>query len=104
MAFEVIEGEKSRPEGKRLVAIVYGRVQGIGFRYFTQAQARRLGLTGHVRNRWDGAVEVMAEGQEEALRRLLNKLRIGPRAAVVERVEVDWQEATNQYRGFGIRF
>lgn len=86
------------------MATVYGRVQRIGFRYFTQAQARRLGLTGYVRNRWDGAVDVVAEGQEEDLRRLLNRLRMGPRAAVVEKLETEWQEATNQYKGFGIRF
>lgn len=104
MAFGVIEEERSGSEGKRLVAIVYGRVQGIGFRFFTQAQARRLGLTGYVCNRRDGAVEVVAEGKKEDLRKLLNRLRTGPRMAVVERVEADWQGATSQYGGFGIRF
>jgi len=49
-------------------------------------------------------VDVVAEGQEEDLRRLLNRLRMGPRAAVVEKLETEWQEATNQYKGFGIRF
>ena len=104
MAFGVIERGSPSPERKRLVATVCGRVQGIGFRYFAQAQARRLGLTGYVRNRWDGAVEVVAEGQEEDLRKLLDKLRMGPPAAVVEKVAIDWQEATSQYKGFGIRF
>ena len=69
--------------------LVSGRVQGVGFRYFTQDIARREGLTGVVRNLPDGRVEVVAEGDERALTRLEAALRRGPSHARVEHVEVD---------------
>jgi len=54
-------------ERRRLKAEIVGDVQGVGFRYFAQSQARRLGLDGYVRNRYDGAVEVEAEGDATSL-------------------------------------
>jgi acylphosphatase len=65
----------------RLHAFVEGIVQGVGFRYYVQDQAARLGLKGWVRNRWDGSVEVLAEGSRDNLDHLLNALYRGPRAA-----------------------
>ena len=69
--------------------VVSGRVQGVGFRYFTQDIARREGLTGVVRNLPDGRVEVVAEGDDESLTRLEAALRRGPSHARVEHVDVD---------------
>lgn len=66
---------------------VYGRVQGVGFRWWTQRTASRLGLTGSVRNLADGTVEVRARGTEEAIDELETRLREGPASARVERVE-----------------
>src|SRR5437867_4280165 len=59
---------------RQLHAVVRGYVQGVGYRVFALREAQRLGLTGWVRNRPDGAVEVMAEGAEEALQRFLPRL------------------------------
>ena len=67
--------------------IVRGRVQGVGFRWFVQREAQMLGIAGWVRNNVDGAVEVLAMGSEQQLASLNQKLRSGPRAARVDRVE-----------------
>lgn len=67
--------------------VVRGRVQGVGYRYFALKEAEALGLTGFARNNADGSVEVVAEGDDEALRRFDERLREGPAFAVVEGVE-----------------
>ena len=67
--------------------IVRGRVQGVGFRYFVERCAGELRLGGHVRNRADGAVEVYAVGQPDALALLGRRLRAGPRFALVAKVD-----------------
>lgn len=64
-----------------------GRVQGVGFRWWTTRQARELGLAGTVRNRPDGSVEVFARGDPEALREFRGRLEEGPRTAVVRSIE-----------------
>lgn len=66
---------------------VRGRVQGVGFRYWTRSLAERLGVSGTVRNHPDGSVEVCAEGPDEALDALHRELQHGPPGAVVEAVE-----------------
>lgn len=66
---------------------VTGRVQGVGFRWFVEREAAQLGITGWVRNREEGSVEVMATGTREQLRSLRAKLQQGPRAARVEQVQ-----------------
>ncbi len=89
---------------KRLEAIVHGVVQGVGFRWYTRLVARRLGLSGYVRNRRDRTVEVVAEGTEAALRELLAALQRGPTSAVVERVDVKWLPADGSFSSFEVRF
>jgi acylphosphatase len=78
---------------KRLHAVVSGRVQGVGFRFTTQHEARKLGLAGWVRNRADGSVEVEAEGPEEAIKTFLSFLRRGPLGAHVDAVSAEWLPA-----------
>ena len=85
-------------------AVVHGRVQGVNFRYYTRERARRLGVAGHVRNRWDGTVEVLAEGRADALQRLLSWLRVGPRLAQVTRVQVSWQAPSDVLQTFEVRY
>jgi len=68
--------------------VVTGRVQGVGFRWFVEYEARQLGVGGWVRNRQDGSVEVVACGTEKQLGELYDQLRKGPRAARVDNVEV----------------
>ena len=87
-----------------LRALVMGRVQGVGFRYFTERVAEEMGLSGYVMNCRDGSVEVVAEGEKGALEELLRRLRQGPSAARVEKVEVAWGPYTGAYRGFSICF
>ncbi|MEA3349790.1 MAG: acylphosphatase [Chloroflexota bacterium] len=87
----------------RLHARVDGRVQGVGFRYFTLENANRLGLTGWVRNRWDGTVEVVAEGSRKSLIALLQKLRRGPRRFTTSNVDEEWQKASGEFYRFRIR-
>lgn len=66
---------------------VSGRVQGVGFRWWTTRQARELGLRGTVRNRRDGDVEVHAAGPADAVERLRGLLHEGPPSAIVRSVE-----------------
>jgi acylphosphatase len=68
--------------------VVTGRVQGVGFRWFVEREAATLGITGWVRNREDGRVEVVASGTREQLAALHGRLREGPRAARVDEVAV----------------
>jgi len=83
--------------------LISGRVQGVGFRFFTQAAAAPEGLHGWVRNRPDGSVEVQAEGDVEALDRFEQHIRHGPPGARVDRVEVTEEGAPGQDTGFRIR-
>lgn len=70
-----------------IIAWVYGRVQGVGFRYTTQYEAKKLGLTGYAKNLDDGSVEVVACGEEGQVEKLMQWLKSGgPRSARVERV------------------
>lgn len=87
----------------RFHCIVEGHVQGVGFRAFVQDQAIRLGLTGWVRNRWDGSVEVMGEGSQEHLEKLLTALYRGPRHAYVSGVTPEWDTATGEFSDFRVK-
>ncbi|MHB8735145.1 MAG: acylphosphatase [Terriglobales bacterium] len=69
--------------------LVYGRVQGVGFRFFVEAAAQRLGLIGWVRNRSDGGVEALAIGPRVKLQQLEAQLRRGPSASRVENVHTE---------------
>jgi acylphosphatase len=66
---------------------ITGRVQGVGFRWWTRETASRLGVSGSVRNAADGSVEIVAAGPAEVLARFEDALRAGPRGAEVESVE-----------------
>jgi acylphosphatase len=87
-----------------LRAIVHGRVQGVGFRYATQTLALDLGLGGYVRNRWNGTVEVVAEGARAQLDRLVAWLHRGPSMAYVTQVELAWLAPTGGFDTFEVRF
>lgn len=88
----------------RLEATVYGLVQGVFFRQFTLREAQRLNVVGWVANLPDGTVRVVAEGEEPALRSLLDFLRQGPPAAQVERVAVDWSTGAGEFIDFRVRY
>ncbi len=88
---------------ERLRLLVSGRVQGVFFRAHTQEEARRLGLTGWVRNLPDGRVEALAEGPRDALEALLAWARVGPPSARVTGVDARWDAAEGTHAGFEIR-
>jgi len=87
----------------RLHAILTGRVQGVGFRFFALEEARRRGLTGWVRNLGQRQVEVVAEGPEKELQTFLEALRAGPVSARVDNAEVSWPPSTGEFNGFDAR-
>jgi len=90
---------------KRLEAIVIGRVQGVGFRYFVEQKAELLNIKGWVANLWDGSVKVVAEGKEEDVMEFLNLLHKGPRLAYVENVKYNIQDIDKiSFVSFDIRF
>jgi acylphosphatase len=89
-------------EEKAFSAVIGGRVQGVGFRWNAAAAARRLGLTGWVRNTDNGYVEIWAEGETRALKSLIDWLNEGPPGARVDRVQVTWERPRGVYRTFGI--
>ncbi|MFC2105345.1 acylphosphatase [Candidatus Bipolaricaulota bacterium] len=87
---------------KRLEAQVHGHVQGVFFRHHMRLRAQALKLTGCVENRPDGAVRVIAEGDHESLKLLLQWLHEGPELAMVSRVESCWSEPSDSFTGFDI--
>jgi acylphosphatase len=82
--------------------VISGRVQGVGFRWFTKDTALREGVTGWVRNLPDGRVEALVEGDEEAVVRVERALHSGPPGARVQTVNVITEEAGDGYRSFSI--
>ena len=81
---------------------VKGRVQGVGFRYFTLHEARKLGLTGTVKNLYNGDVKIQAEGDKSSIHALVKSLRVGPSMANVQDVIVDFEESKNEFTTFQI--
>lgn len=89
---------------KRIVIKVFGSVQGVFFRHTTRKFARKLGLTGFVKNMPDGSVYIEAEGPENKLFELLEFSKIGPKYAEVKNVEYEFKKAENRFRGFDYAF
>lgn len=84
----------------RLTAWVHGRVQGVGFRWWTRARALELGLTGFAANTDDGRVHVVAQGSAVACRRLLDLLEGGATPGRVDTVVHDWSGPGEEIDGF----
>jgi acylphosphatase len=87
-----------------VLALVRGRVQGVGFRFEARSTARSLGLCGWILNLDDGGVETWAEGPEHAVKRYLEWLQHGPPGAVVKTVDVSNREPRGVYSGFTVEF
>jgi len=96
--------KNSQSSIEELHAYVYGRVQGVGYRYFVVQKAHTLALHGYARNESDGSVEVLAQGPRPALEQLLSYLRQGPSAARVRDVRVTWSTPTEHISGFHVRW
>jgi acylphosphatase len=87
----------------RLEAVVRGRVQGVGFRYYVVREARRLGLAGWVANDRDGSVRAVAEGSGPELDQIEHLLRTGPPGAIVDGVSTVRMPGTGAFEGFVVR-
>ncbi len=95
---------KMRRNSMRLRIIVRGRVQGVGYRFFTQRTALELGIKGYVRNLPDGTVEVVAEGSPGAMEKFIQELREGPPLAIVEDMEVQEIPPDEEFETFEVRY
>ncbi|MDN4520628.1 acylphosphatase [Mycolicibacterium austroafricanum] len=84
----------------RLTAWVHGRVQGVGFRWWTRSRALELGLTGYAANKPDGRVQVVAQGPRAACERLLDLITGGNTPGDVDKVISDWGEPADAIAGF----
>lgn len=87
---------------KRIQMVVRGRVQGVFFRASAQREARQLGLSGWVKNRNDGSVELVAEGEEDQVKDFLSWAQHGPTTARVDKVETRWRSYTGEFSDFRI--
>lgn len=86
------------------LAKIYGRVQGVGFRFFAESYANDLNIKGYVKNLIDGTVEVLAQGIEENLQKFILKLKQGPRLAKVEKIDILFRKPLKIYSDFKITF
>lgn len=87
---------------KRIECVITGKVQGVFFRDFAASEANQLGLFGFVRNNPDDTVVIIAEGDEEKLKNLLEKLRIGTEYSRVDKIDSIWKEPSNKFSDFRI--
>ncbi len=81
---------------------VKGRVQAVGFRAYVEAIARQAGVTGWVRNVGYDTVEAVAEGTREKVEQFVELMKQGPRASRVDDARVEWEDATGEFREFGV--
>jgi acylphosphatase len=90
-------GEQVKIARKYLIS---GRVQGVGFRFFAERWANQLGLSGYVKNCWDGTVEAYAVGDAAALEEFKSRLAEGPRSARVDSIHESEEQVNNRYKRF----
>jgi acylphosphatase len=88
----------------RAHVIIEGKVQGVFFRSYTQNEARKMHVTGWVKNRFDGKVEGVFEGEKNAVDALIDWCRTGPPHASVKKVEIQWEDYQEEFFSFSITF
>jgi acylphosphatase len=91
-------------EKVRARVIVEGWVQGVFFRHHTQATAFRLGVKGWVKNRRDGCVEAVFEGDREQVNQIIRWCHLGPSEAKVRNVSVTWELYTAEFEDFSVTY
>lgn len=88
---------------KRVIIRVFGLVQGVNFRYYTKRKAEELGLAGWVENKDDGSMTIVAEGEQEDLKKLIDWAKKGPSLASIEDIEIKWEEPMAE-EGFEVKY
>ena len=94
------------PDKNELVCVhvwVKGRVQNVGFRAHVEYSAKRIGVTGWVRNVGYDTVEAVAEGEREKVERFLDMMKAGPQGSRVDDSKVDWENPSGEFRSFDVR-
>lgn len=89
---------------KRLNIKIYGRVQGVNFRWRAEEKAKEFGIVGWIRNTGDGGVECVVEGAKEDLDKFLEWCQSGPRFARISDIQIGWEEPTGEFNNFQIRY
>ena len=82
---------------------ISGTVQGVGYRYFVRSNAKKLGLTGWVRNAEDGGVEVVLQGEKEKIEEMIGLCRKGPMLSEVEHIGFEWEEGEEEFTEFTVQ-
>ena len=91
-------------ENVRAKLLIKGLVQGVFFRYSTSVEAKKVGVTGWVRNVPGGDVEALVEGDREKVQRLIDWCHVGPPASRVDKVTVEWEEYRGEFSDFSISY
>lgn len=94
----------SDEENRQLHVIFSGRVQGVGFRYTVCDLSSSFGVTGYVKNQWDGTVELTVEGKHQELMDFLNAIRASRLGRGIARDQIGWNKPTGRFKKFGIEF
>jgi len=81
---------------------IRGFVQGVGYRYYCYRMAKSLGLTGYVKNNYDGSVSITAEGDRSLVEQFIEDLKIGPSSASVTDIDVTWAEYSGRFHSFDV--
>jgi len=89
---------------KHVQVKISGQVQGVFFRANTQKIAQSLGLKGFVKNEPDGGILIIAEGEQEKLEELVKWCHQGPSRAMVEKIDISWQEPKQKFKNFEIKY
>jgi len=87
----------------RVHVLVSGLVQGVGFRYFVYNKAISLTLTGYVKNLYSGEVEIEAEGDRSLVEEFIKQVKVGPRAAHIADIKIEWIKCTEKHSGFEVQ-
>lgn len=85
-------------------AVLSGRVQGVGFRYFVESIASKYDISGYVRNTFDRKVEVVCQGEEEDLKQFIDEVKKGPAFSVITDVKIEEIKDSRKYSIFDIKF
>jgi acylphosphatase len=90
---------------KKITAFIKGRVQGVGYRYYVTNCAQEIGICGYVRNKEDGLVEVIGEGDENSLQEFIRQLHASEDSVIhVDDITVIWADSSREFKTFGIRW